>query len=87
MKHEGPTEKTLDEMVSISNEMLRKVNEENYLPEFVAVEDNYEQALKYAQEIAESMHTKFYGTTQPDWITCDTVMGVLSQISNMLCEN
>ena len=39
----------------------------------------------YAKQIAESMWAKHYKADAPHWESCDSLMGVLCQISNMMC--
>ena len=39
----------------------------------------------YAKQIAESMWATHYKADAPHWESCDSLMGVLSQISNMMC--
>lgn len=43
------------------------------------------QCYSYAKRLAESLWRKHYKETAPAWEACEDLMGVLTQIDNMVC--
>lgn len=40
---------------------------------------------EYAKELAENIWSKFYKENAPEWEPCPDLLGVLTQIDNMVC--